>query len=783
VSVADTANRERVGEGEDPWLVPGDDAAVFAAAPKCAPRAQKAGEIPVDPAFDVVRARVGGGEPTRLTQTPGFDGEPAVCGKDGSIVFSSMRDGDVDLYRMDRDGGHVQRLTATAGYDGGATFDADCTHVAWHATRPKGRELEEYRAQLGEGLLRPSSIELWAANADGTDARQITYLDARSWGPTWYPGERRVVFASTFGGETARDVDLWAIDVDGTNLERVTTSPGVDAWPSFSADGQWLAFASARATPLGKRDENAFAARWVGAWRHVEERPADHLMGDSAWLADRAREGRGLGSKGLDDAGAYVERSFRAFGMQPGGDEEFRQPFDVAVKIDATTALEIAGVPVPASSVRAFGFSGSVEASAPLVYVGQEDDYGRVDVRSKIVIARAGLSPRHAAANALRHGASGIVLVTDGTPAEPSPDASEGIAAVAVSRAAVAGVLASVVRGQRPNAHLAVTLAPETAHAFNVVARWPASVPADQRLPGVVVVGAHYDGVGEGSPGADANASGTAALLQVARSLGEKKPALRRDLLLVGFSGEERGAAGARAFVRRPPRGVAAKDVLAMIDLDMVGRMRDDTLQVFGSDTAPEWTDLLRGACHAAHVECQRATGGGLGGADRSPFFEAGVPNVHLFTGVHVDHGKVGDVPAALNATGMAQVARIAEHLARDVSDLGSRLAFARDATPPGEGETRSYGASLGTIPDRSSDARGVKGMLLAGVRPGGPADKAGLRKGDLVVRLGRHVVAGVEDVMFVLTQSKAGAVVEAVVVRDGKEITASVTLDAPGGR
>ena len=128
----------------------------------------------------------------------------------------------------------------------------------------------------------------------------------------------------------------------------------------------------------------------------------------------------------------------------------------------------------------------------------------------------------------------------------------------------------------------------------------------------------------------------------------------------------------------------------------------------------------------------------------------------------------------------MAQVARITEHLARDVSDLGGPLAFLAGAAPPGEGEARGFGASLGTIPDRAGPPKGQKGMLLAGVRPGGPAEQAGLRKGDVLVRLDGHVVGGTDDVKFMLTQSKPGARMKAVVVRDGKELTVEVTLDTP---
>ena len=783
VSLADPPERSAVTEGEEPAFLPGNREVVYAAASPCPKHRERGEGIPLDPGLDVFEANIDGSDAKRLTETAGYDAEASVCGKDGSIVFTSMRDGDPDLYRMNADGGGLQRLTATAGYDGGATFDADCTHVAWHASRPKGRDLEEYRSQLAEGVVKPKALELWIANADGTDARQITVLDARSSAPAWYPGQPRVLFASTYGASSPRDSDLWAIDLDGTNLERVTTAPGPDGSPAFSPDGKWLAFASARASRGAQTGANAFVARWTGAWRHVEERPADHLMGDAAWLADRAREGRGLGTQGLEDAGAYVERSLKSFGLVPAGDDGMRQDFDVTTKVTAAATLDVAGAPVAAGAVRALGFSSSAAVEGPLVFVGSDGDYTRVDVRHKIVVVRSGPSARHAAWLAREHGAVALLVLTETALPEPTPESEAGIVAAVVARDALAPVLGGLVRGQHPLARLAVTLAPESTTAFNVVARWAASAPADQRLPGTIVLGAHYDALGASSPGADDNASGTAALLHVARSLAEQKPALRRDLVFVAFSGEEQGAAGARAFVKHPPGGLLAKDFIAMIDLDMVGRMRDGSLQVFGADTATQWPDLISGACDAALVDCVRATGGGLGGSDQAPFYEVGVPVLQLFTGVHSDHHKPTDTADKLNATGMAQVARIAEHLARDVSDLGGRLDFQHGAEPPSEGEARSYGASLGTIPDRSGPPKGQKGMLLAGVRAGGPADKAGLKAGDIVVRLGGHLVGAIEDVMFVLTQSKPGTHVTVVVLRDGKELSVDVTLEAPSKR
>src|SRR5262249_26192713 len=177
------------------YFLPGDKEVIFASTEgggaACPPRPDHSlGYVwALYPSYDIYRANADGSGARRLTTTPGYDAEGTVCGKDGSIVFTSVRDGDIDLYRMDADGGNVRRLTHDEGYDGGAFFNADCTKIVWRASRPKpGQELDDYRRLLAQNLVRPTKLELYVANADGSEPMQVTYLDAASFAPAWQPG-------------------------------------------------------------------------------------------------------------------------------------------------------------------------------------------------------------------------------------------------------------------------------------------------------------------------------------------------------------------------------------------------------------------------------------------------------------------------------------------------------------------------------------------------------------------------------------------------------------------
>jgi Tol biopolymer transport system component len=797
---------------------------------------------PLYPTYDVFRTGIDGGNLQPLTKEIGYDAESTVCAKDGSIVFTSVRDGDLELYRMNADGSNVRRLTNAVGYDGGAFFSPDCSKLVWRASRPRpGPETDEYKRLLSENLVRPSKLEIWVGDADGGEARQITYLGAASFAPSFFPSGRRIIFSSNAGDPRGREFDLWAVDVDGSHLERITTEPGFDGFPMFSPDGTQLAFASNRATPPGSHDTNVFVARWVEQAEPVvprEPRAADRIAADIAWLADPARQGRGVGSAGLDAAGAWLEQRMQALALAPAGDGGgYRQPFQVAVGLSVDEArLSIDGTPVAAEQFRPARFSSSGEVRGPVAFA----DYGVLDeahgvnhwkgvkVDGRVVVVRRFVPEgapfdtpdaekthgdlRRKAWLARDRGAKAL-LVVDAPRASKSPSGSAAVAAptppeapfpnliaegpsdagipvLFVKRAATASLLSKLEGGGgKAEVSLAVKLRRTTAPAFNVAGRLSSSAPSDKRLPGVVVVGAHYDHLGGGGRhslapdrdephlGADDNASGTATLLEIARELGARRSELPRDVVFIAFSGEEEGVLGSTWFTRNPPAGLKMSDVFAMVNLDMVGRMRNNRLDALGAKSAAEWPELMDAACAAARVECKAGGGDGLGPSDQMPFYTAGVPVVHLFTGVHADYHKPSDAPAAINAAGAAAVGLAAANLVQAVAARPSKLSYQKLSVPPRESDMRSFNASLGTIPDYTGPPGGAKGVLLSGVRPGGAGDKAGLRRGDILIRLGRHATDNVQDFSFVLNASKPGETVTAVVIRDGKELRVQVTF------
>ena len=218
---------------------------------------------PLYPSYEIYSANPDGSDLVALSDNDAYDAEATVCPTDGSIIFTSDRDRDLELYRMDADGGNVTRLTNTPGYDGGAFYSADCSQIVWRASRPQeGEELDDFRTLLADHLVRPNKLEVFVAKADGSNVRQVTELGAASFAPFFHPSGERILFSSNYGAPRGREFEIWAIDTGGSNLEQITFSADFDGFPMFSPDGSMLAFASNR-NQSEQGETNVFVARWV----------------------------------------------------------------------------------------------------------------------------------------------------------------------------------------------------------------------------------------------------------------------------------------------------------------------------------------------------------------------------------------------------------------------------------------------------------------------------------------------------------------------------------------
>ncbi len=324
----------------------------------------------------------------------------------------------------------------------------------------------------------------------------------------------------------------------------------------------------------------------------------------------------------------------------------------------------------------------------------------------------------------------------------------------------------------------------------NVVAVAPGSDPA---LRGqYVVIGAHFDHLGRSTEGAldphagdairngaDDNASGTAAVLELARRFAER-PA-RRSVAFVAFSAEEMGLLGAEHFVANAP--FATDSVQAMLNFDMVGRLRDDRLIVLGTGTAAEMPAILAAANAGRDSLRLSMVPDGYGRSDHSAFYARGIPVLHFFTDLHDDYHRATDDADRIDHDGIERVVALAERVARDVADGPARLAVVRTAPPAPVASSGSggSGAYFGSVPDMG--ASDVPGLRLTGVTPGSPADRAGVRPGDVVVEFGGVAVTDLYTYTDALRARRPGDRITVVVLRGTERVSLDVTLGSRTAR
>ena len=541
------------------------------------------------------------------------------------------------------------------------------------------------------------------------------------------------------------------------------------------------------------------------------------VMDHVRYLADDALAGRGVATDGERCAAAYVANVFEALGLTPSGDGgSFFQSFDVrnGSEISSPGALTISSGAVGGNpwglserEWRPYGFSGSGEVEGALVYAGeglarpgQEGGEELPPMEGKIVVVEArtgGVSsgdlyadPHFKGTVAQGRGAAALILLDDELPL-PDP-AREDRPFLRIPVVAVTGAAASQLRETAragAEAQLSAETRPALSEARNVVALLEGSDPA--RADEVVVVGAHYDHLGMGGAGslapgqvaihngADDNASGTAALLEVAGNLSQGA-APTRPVLFIAFSGEERGLLGSGHYVREPT--VPLDEAVAMLNMDMVGRLRDGRLTVFGLGTAPEWEGILQ-AANASLAEPFTLTlaPDGYGPSDHSSFYGLGIPVLHFFTNTHSEYHRPEDDFETINGAGLERVATLVGLVAAEVAGAGAASTAAPDlslveAEPPQPSESggRGYGPYFGSIPDMGSQVYGVR---ITGVREGSPADAAGLQGGDVIVGFGGDEVGDLYAYTYALRERKPGDAVDVIVMRDDRRLTLQAVL------
>ncbi len=217
---------------------------------------------PIYESFDIFKADMDGKNIIRLTNTSGYDAEATISPTGDRMVFTSMRDGDLELYTMDLNGKDVKRITHTLGYDGGAWFSKDGKKIIWRASRPNTPEdIKEYEMLLKEGLVAPTNMEVWIANADGSNAKQITNLGQANWAPNFTPNGS-IIFCSNHEYKKGFPFNMYLLNEVGKEMEKISRDKGFDAFPMFSPDGKKIVFCSNRNNG-GTRDTNIFIADWV----------------------------------------------------------------------------------------------------------------------------------------------------------------------------------------------------------------------------------------------------------------------------------------------------------------------------------------------------------------------------------------------------------------------------------------------------------------------------------------------------------------------------------------
>lgn len=526
----------------------------------------------------------------------------------------------------------------------------------------------------------------------------------------------------------------------------------------------------------------------------------DQMRYDVQYLASDLLEGREAGTKGEKLAVDYIAGKFGNIGLMPYGDsasyiQSFTFNADPVLGPGNTLHIGRAGLKIEEQyAVMPFSANGVARAKVKKVGYGIQapeldyDDYKDEDVKGWIAAIAIGspdgihphskfLAYHDLAARAEKAaelGAVGVVFYNDDKDVDdPSFHLSAKVKPIRVPAVFLKGdsYHEYIITGNPFIAN--VDLVREQRTAYNVVGL------LDKGRDNVVVIGAHLDHLGWGDEGslhrgdkaihngADDNASGVAVMLALAADLAEMDQANANDYLFIAFSGEEKGLYGSNHWTKHPTLPISTLNY--MINLDMVGRLDSNIIGVNGVGTSPAWAEvdrILIGGLKA------KTTTSGVGPSDHTSFYLQGVPAIHFFTGTHADYHKPSDDVDKVNFEGMLKVTRYIESLITNLNDDG-KLAFTKTEDANSENVPR-FKVTLGVVPDYLYDG---KGMRIDGITEGKAAANAGLKVGDVVVKLGAIEVTDMMAYMKGLSLFSKGDTAPIKVLRDGREVDTQVTF------
>ncbi len=718
---------------------------------------------------DVWTMKLDGSDKRRVTDFKSMSWAPFFHPSGDYLIFTSNKLGfeNFELFIVDAKGEHEPvRVTFTPGFDGLPVFSPDGRKLCWTSGRTSDGKSQLFIADWNDAAARA---------ALGGAPKQSDAISKSSTAGITDPGYSADITAA----DLRKEVE-WLADEkrDG----RMTGTAGAQE------TAKWLANYFRDAGLKSFAENYALPFQFNAGERVLPDKTALEIS-----VAD-----------GKSPAAARLDTDFRPLAFSENGESR------------GDVVFAGYGLVVPGEGAARYDSYAGLEVKDKIVLILRYVPEG-VDQTRRAQLNRYS-SLRYKTMLARERGAKGVLVVTG--PNSPNAGqllalnndnttASSGIIAASISGAAADSLLApggknlkdlqTALDQENPHAEggfllpkVKVRLACGIEHLrktdTDVVGYLPPSSGGDE----YVVVGAHYDHLGRGGtsslersgeenkihPGADDNASGTAWMMELAASLAKEREShpekFRRGVIFAAWSGEEIGIIGSAAFCEHPP--IALNKIVAYVNADMVGRLRDNKLTMQGVGSSHAWRKLIEKRNVAAGFNLTLQDDPYLP-TDVTSFYPKNIPVLNFFTGAHEDYHRPTDTADKINYEGLERIANFSQQIVLDLAQAAEKPDLAKvERTTQDAGGRETLRAYLGTIPDYTTEVKGVK---LSGVRAASPAEKAGLKGGDVIVEFAGQKIANIYDYTYALDAVKIGQPVQMVVERDGKRMTLSVTPEA----